>query len=190
MVAFLRRMSAALALSVASSAYADAIHVQSAEIEAVEMRYSLYADFRFDLSSPLLEALNNGVSLSFIVEFELTRPRWYWFDEKTASEKLELRLSYFPLAQQYRLSSGTLHQTFSTLTEALQALGAVHGWRVIGRNRVDNGQNYLASVRMRLDTAQLPTPFQVSAVTNREWTLISDWKRFPFRPLAPVQEAR
>jgi len=30
----------------------------------------------------------------------------------------------------------------------------------------------------------------VSAVTNREWTVTSDWKRFPFTPLAPVQEAR
>jgi hypothetical protein len=30
----------------------------------------------------------------------------------------------------------------------------------------------------------------VSSVTNREWTLVSEWKRFPFVPLAPVQEAR
>ena len=190
MIAFLRQAGVALALALAAASHADPIQVQSAGLEAVEMRYSLYADFRFELSSPLLEALNNGVSLSFLVEFELTRPRWYWFDERAASEKLELRLSYFPLAQQYRLSSGTLHQNFLTLAEALQALGTVHGWGVVGRDRVDNGQNYVASVRMRLDTAQLPTPFQVSAVTNREWTLISDWKRFPFTPLAPVREAR
>jgi len=190
MIARLRRIGAAVALGVAAAAHADAIQVHSADLEAVEMRYSLNADFRLELSPPLLEALNNGLSLSFLVEFELTRPRWYWFDERTASEKLELRLSYFPLAQQYRLSSGTLHQNFSTLAEALQALGTVHGWGVVNRDRVDNGQRYVASVRMRLDMAQLPTPFQVSAVTNREWTLNSDWKRFTFIPLAPVREAR
>jgi hypothetical protein len=61
---------------------------------------------------------------------------------------------------------------------------------VLERDRVDNGQKYIASVRMRLDPAQLPRPFRVSAVSNREWTLASDWKRFPFVPLAPVQEAR
>jgi len=38
------------------------------------------------------------VSLGFLVEFELTRPRWYWFDERTTFEKLELRLSYLTLA--------------------------------------------------------------------------------------------
>src|SRR5258707_13417694 len=186
----LRRFVAALALVLATPALAQPIQVNNAGLEIAETRYFLNADFHLDLSGPLLEALNNGVSLGFLVEFELTRPRWYWFDEKAASEKLELRLSYLPLAQQYRLSSGTLYQNFPTLTEALQALGRVHGWPVLGQDQVDNGKKYVASVRLRLDPAQLPAPFRVSSVTNREWTLASEWKRFPFVPLAPVRDAR
>ena len=184
------RFAAALALGFAAAAFAEPIQVNDVGLEIAEARYSLYADFHLELTPPLLEALKNGVSLGFLVEFELTRPRWYWFDEKSASEKLELRLAYLPLAQQYRLSSGTLHQNFPTLAEALQALGTVHGWPVLGQDSVDNGRKYIASVRMRLDPAQLPTPFRVSAVTNRDWTLASEWKRFPFTPLAPVREAR
>ena len=186
----LRQFGAALALGFVASALAQPIQVNNVGLEIAETRYSLNADFHLELTAPLLEALNNGVSLGFLAEFQLTRPRWYWFDEKTASEKLELRLAYLPLAQQYRLSSGTLHQNFATLVEALRALGTVHGWPVLGQDQVDNGKKYVASVRLRLDPAQLPTPFRVSAVTNREWTLASDWKRFPFTPLAPVQEAR
>jgi hypothetical protein len=181
---------AALALWWSSSAPAQPIQVNSAALEISETRYVLNSDFHLDLNGPLLEALNNGVSLGFLVEFELTRPRWYWFDEKAAYEKLELRLSYLTLAQQYRLSSGTLYQNFPTLSEALQALGKVHGWAVLGQDQVDNGRSYVAAVRLRLDPAQLPTPFRVSSVTNREWTLASDWKKFPFVPLAPVREAR
>ncbi|TMG72294.1 MAG: DUF4390 domain-containing protein [Betaproteobacteria bacterium] len=169
------RFAAALALGFAASALAEPIQVNNVGLEIAEARYSLYADFHLELTPPL---------------FELTRPRWYWFDQKSASEKLELRLAYLPLAQQYRLSSGTLHQNFPTLAEALQALGTVHGWPVLGQDSVDNGRKYIASVRMRLDPAQLPTPFRVSAVTNRDWTLASEWKRFPFTPLAPVREAR
>jgi len=179
-----------LAFCWSTAAPAQAIQLNSAGMEISETRYLLNADFHLDLSGPLLEALNNGVSLGFLVEFELTRPRWYWFDEKTAYEKLELRLSYLTLAQQYRLSSGTLYQNFPTLAEALAALGRVHGWAVLGQDQVDNGRRYVAAVRLRLDPAQLPTPFRVSSVTNREWTLTSDWKRFPFVPLAPVREAR
>ena len=185
-----RLFGVALALCVSAPASAQPIQVNNAGMEISETRYVLNADFRLDLSGPLLEALNNGVSLGFLVEFELTRPRWYWFDEKAVAEKLELRLSYLPLAQQYRLSSGTLHQNFPTLAEALQALGRVHGWPVMGQDQVDNGRTYVASVRLRLDPAQLPAPFRVSSVTNREWTLTSEWKRFRFTPLAPVREAR
>jgi hypothetical protein len=29
---------------------------------------------------------------------------------------------------------------------------------------------------MRLDTSQLPKPFQVNALANREWNLSSDWQ--------------
>src|SRR6266853_3147952 len=105
----LRRLLAALALSIVAPTYAQPIHVNNVGLEIAETRYFLNADFRLDLTAPLLEALNNGISLGFLVEFQLKRPRWYWFDEKTASEKLELRLSYLPLAQQYRLSSVTLH---------------------------------------------------------------------------------
>src|SRR5713226_4164798 len=164
MVKNLRQFGAALALGFVASALAQPIQVNNVGLEIAETRYFLNADFHLDLTAPLLEALNSGVSLGFLVEFQLTRRRWYWFDEKTAFEKLELRLSYLPLAQQYRLSSGTLHQNFLTLAEALQALGTVHGWPVLGQNQVDNGRAYVAAVRFRLDPAQLPTPFRVSAV--------------------------
>ena len=183
-------LGTALALCCAAQAPAQPVQVNNAGMEISETRYVLNADFHLDLSGPLLEALTNGVSLGFLVEFELTRPRWYWLDEKAASEKLELRLSYLPLAQQYRLSSGSLYQNFPTLAEALQTLGRVHGWPVLSQDQVENGRSYVASVRLRLDPAQLPAPFRVSSVTNREWTLASEWKRFPFTPLAPVREAR
>ena len=38
---------------------------------------------------------------------------------------------------------------------------------------------------MRLDVAQLPKAFQINALTSREWTLESEWKKFPFRMEAP-----
>jgi len=106
-----------LALGCSTAARAQPIQVNNAGLEISETRYLLNADFHLDLGGPLLEALKNGVSLGFLVEFELTRPRWYWFDERTTFEKLELRLSYLTLAQQYRLSSGTLYQNFQTLAK-------------------------------------------------------------------------
>ena len=63
----------------------------------------LDADFAFELTPRLEEIVANGVPLYFRVEFELTRRRWYWFDEKAASRQLQLRLSYHALSRHYRL---------------------------------------------------------------------------------------
>jgi hypothetical protein len=142
----------------------------------------LSADFAFDLSPRLSEAVANGVPLFFVVEFELTRPRWYWFDENAASRNTQLRLSYHALSRQYRLSTGPLHQNFSTLEDALDVLRRLRNWQVLERSVVLSGSGYEAAVRMRLDQAQLPRPLQLSALTNREMRLESSWKRFIFVP--------
>ena len=57
------------------------------------------------------------------------------------------------------------------------ALGQIRGWPVIERDRLQVGEAYVASLRMRLDTTQLPKPFQISALTEREWSVTSVWRR-------------
>jgi hypothetical protein len=61
---------------------------------------------------------------------------------------------------------------------------------VLEKAQVQRGQKYEAGVRMRLDLTQLPKPFQVNALTNREWTLASDWYRFTFAFVEPEREAK
>ena len=157
------------------AAFADPIEVRNASLVAGDEGLAFNADFALDLSARLEQALNSGVALHFVVEFELVRPRWYWFDEKLASERMQWRLVYHALSRQYRASRGTLYQNFFSLTEALRTIGTVRNWAVAERIRPDGA--YYAMARMRLDTAQLPKPFQVSALTDREWTLASDWVR-------------
>jgi hypothetical protein len=175
---------AALAMAAALPARADEIEVTDARLSTVEDGVVLSADFAFELNPRLGEVVTNGVPLYFVVEFELTRPRWYWFDEKTAAKRIQLRLSYHPLSRHYRLSTGVLQQNYATLEEALNVLRRVRGFLVVDRGVSLADADYEAAVRMRLDVALLPKPFQVSAITSRELTLESPWKRFTFRPSA------
>jgi hypothetical protein len=187
-VALLKTMFVALACALSLAARADEIEVRAAELAATEEGVALSASFAFDFNPRLGEVVANGVPLYFIVEFELTRPRWWWFDEKTATKRMQLRLSYHPLSRHYRLSTGLLQQQFGTLEEALHVLKNVRNWLVLERATPLAEANYEAAVRMRLDTAQLPKPFQLSALTSRELNLESPWKRFGFRapPAAPA----
>jgi len=158
-------------------------------VRSVELRpaddgdgLALDATFDFDLPWALEDAVSRGVPLYFVVEFELYRSRWYWFDERRATASLTYRLSYSPLTREYRLARGTLALPFDTLGEALATLRRVGNWNVIERGALPPGPSYWAQVRMRLDTAQLPRPFQIGAITSRDWTLVSEWRNVPVRP--------
>ncbi len=162
----------------APRALAEDIETRDARLVAAEDGIVLSADFEFDLTSRLEDALAKGVPLYFVVEFEIYRPRWYWLDERIGVASRSLRLSFHALTRTYRLTSGVLHQSFATLDEALGTLSRVRGWQVLPKGALRPETSYAAYTRMRLDTTQLPKPFQVSALANRDWTLASEWKRW------------
>ncbi|TDN68145.1 DUF4390 domain-containing protein [Paraburkholderia sp. BL10I2N1] len=170
----------AVCLSAAGTARADSIAVQRASLESDNNGWSLDARFDFELNSSLEDAVNKGIPLYFTTDFELSRPRWYWFDEQPVSVSQSIRLSFQPLTREYRVSSGGLQLGFSTLKDALSVIKHVTSWHVIDRSQVRGGETYNASVRMQLDVALMPKPFQIDAVNNRDWNLSSDWKRFTF----------
>ena len=189
-VAFVKGVLAALLCAVVLAARAEEIEIRNVQLLPVEEGFALNADFAFDFAPRLGEMVANGVPLYFLVEFELTRPRWWWFDEKAAAKRIQLRLSYHALSRHYRLSTGLLQQQFATLDEALHVLRRLRSWLVIDRPAVLADANYDAALRMRLDTTLLPKPFQLSAITSRELTLDSGWRRFVFRPApapAPIE---
>lgn len=168
-------------LLLAAPTLADTFETREAQLEAQDDGWVISAEFGVELNARVEEAVNRGVPLYFNFEFELIRPRWYWLDEKTVQTSQVYKLSYHALTRQYRLSAGTLYQSFNTLGEALRVLARPR-MQAFDKSRVRAGESYVAAVRLRLDVTQLPRPFQVSALTNRDWTLESEWRRFPFRP--------
>ena len=169
-------------LSFALHANADGINARNATLESSEDGWQLQADFDIQFSQRLEEAVNRGVPLYFVVELEISRPRWYWLDEKPVQLSQTYKISYTPLLRQYRLSVGNLYQNFTRLDEVTRVLSRVRGWHVADRGVFHKDITYQAALRMRLDTAQLPKPFQVNAIASRDWTLASEWHRWTFTP--------
>jgi hypothetical protein len=174
--------------------WAAEIEISNPQLVASDDGYVLSADFGFELNSRLEEAVAKGVVLHFVVDFELLRGRWYWLDEKLLSRSQVYRLSYHALTRQYRLSTGGLHQSFSSLSEALRVLTRLRNWLVIERadsRPLKAGELYAAELRLRLDVTQLPRPFQISALGNKEWSLNSDWKLWALNlPPLPSVDAK
>jgi hypothetical protein len=156
------------------------INVERAELQAVDENYQVNADFSVVFSREVEEAINKGVTLSFLVEFELMEPNKYWLDQEAASASLTIRLSYHALSRQYLLKTGQHQSTYATLQEALEDLGKVRGWVVMEKSAIKKDLPYYAMLRMRLDQNKLPKPLQVSAIGSENWNLVSE--RFRWTP--------
>ncbi|MEN9783648.1 MAG: hypothetical protein RJA24_991 [Pseudomonadota bacterium] len=180
--------AAALLLALLFSVFAAAaaqphgIEVRRAVVVPADDYYVLDADIDIALSAPLEDALHKGIPLYFQLEFELVRSRWYWFNDKAVTLQQQYRLSYSALTRQYRIGIGAFYQNFVTLPEALQALSRVRRREDLDPGALSKGSVYTAGLRLRLDTSQLPRPFNLNALGSREWSLGSDWYRWTVTP--------
>jgi hypothetical protein len=184
------RLAALLWLGFHAALAAADLGVKNAVLGIGEDGFVLNAEFQVELNPRLEEVVARGVPLYIGADFELRRPRWYWFDEVVAQRSLTWRLSYHALTRQYRLSTGALHQNFATLDDALRILSRIRDLLVAERSALKTGLAYEARLRMQLDLTQLPKPLQVSAIGDRDWDLGSDWHEWVFTPAAAASEAK
>jgi hypothetical protein len=178
----------------ASAAVAEGIVISKAEARLTEEGYQLSVDFDIQLS-PLVEtALKHGVTLYFVSELTINRSRWYWLDTDVARDEQVAKLSFNALTQQYRITHGSLFQSFHDLKDALQVLGHQTASPVPVALLDKKGGGYFsrlmkkgsdccsAFVQMKLDVTQLPKPLQVNALTNEDWKLESEPYRWQIKP--------
>ena len=172
----------ALALVFAGAASAQGIEVRKPTITIEDNAFVLDAQFDITLTPTLEDALNKGVPLYFLLEFDLIRPRWYWFNDRVVSLSQQYRLSFNALTRQYRLGVGNLYQNYATLGEALEVMSRLRRRHEVDPGALRRDTTYVAALRLRLDTSQLPKPFQLSALGSSQWQISSDWYRWTIGP--------
>lgn len=186
----------------ASMAVAEGIVINKAEARLTEEGYQLSADFDIQLSPTVESALKHGITLYFVSDLAINRSRWYWLDTDVARDEQVTKLSFNALTQQYRITRGSLFQSFQDLKEALLVLGHQTAQPVPAELLDKKGGGYFsrlmkkgstccsAFAQMKLDVTQLPKPLQVNALTNEDWNLESKPYRWELRPPAEQSEVR
>jgi hypothetical protein len=173
-----------LLIATVSFAHANEISLSNVRLTPLEKSWVLNADVQLELSPALEQLVNKGVTLHFVTEFQLSKKRWYWLDNKIVDVQRVSKISYQALTNQYRVTLGTFSLTAATLKQALAAVKTIEDWAVVDSTAIESKQTYQAALRIRLDTNQLAKPFQVNAINSRAWNLHSDWHRFEFIPKA------
>lgn len=167
----------------AAGTSAAAAEITQLRVERADDGVYLSAQVQFDLPLVVEDALLKGIPMFFVIEADIYRDRWYWTDPRVASAARTLRLAYQPLTRRWRVniaagvisnSAGlraTLNQNYETLSEALSAIQRVARWRIAEASEVDPEASHKLDFNFRLDLSQLPRPFQIGVVGQREWSI-------------------
>lgn len=151
--------------------------IKKVTAQQVSQRLLVSADMDLSLTSEAQAAVDNGVPLVVLTEFEVKRPGAFW-DATLLRRKLRGRLRYHALSDRYIVERADTSEIeiFRSLDSALRHLGRIRGLQldIAGQLPVDS----LLAVRSRLDINALPAPLRPMALFSADWRLSSDWTQW------------
>jgi len=152
------------------------------QIDRGEDGIYLNTSLDFELSPGLEDALDHGLPLTFVLQAEVMRERWYWYDKRLVLTERYIRLSYQPLSRRWRVqvsgqalgASGlgmTLGNSYDSLSDAMQVVKKVSRWRIAALDTLDKNSKQRLDLRFRLDLSQLPQALQFGNQASSDWNI-------------------
>lgn len=200
LAAGLLRLQPVMALGLAQAAPAATAPTQLSQLRTERTDDGLFitAAVGFELPAVVEDALLKGVPLFFLIEADVYRERWYWTDRRVAGASRTVRLAFQPLTRRWRVNIGmgtgasglraTFNQNYDSLDEALAAVQRVARWKVAEASELKAGVDHRLAFNFRLDLSQLPRPFQIGTVGQRDWTIAIEAEQQIGRDLKSVVE--
>lgn len=163
-------------------------HAQETDIAIRDVQTGLrdntwYLSARVDyqLNRQMLDALQNGISLTFSLQVEVNAVRNWLPDAEIVTLQRDYELSWQPLSRGYVVRNpGNDEQTaHTTLFAALRELGTISDLPLIEASQLDPEARHEISLRALLDQQRLPGPLRMLAFWNDDFSLESDWHQWP-----------
>jgi hypothetical protein len=166
-----------------SYAFADVqsnLLIQQAEIANSQEVYYLYPQAELKLSDEVKQTLDKGFKLNFILEFQLSLPRKYWFSDEIVTVTQPITLIYHPLSRRYLLTQGRYEKSLANLKEVAAEFLQLRPIKVFSENQIEHDQPYEAALLIRLDYRKLPSAIKYNQEESSAWDLTS--QRFEWKP--------
>ena len=172
-------------ISLCTTAFAagGSIDIKYADLQPLDDFYALSAKVEVSFDDTIEAAINKGVPLHFLIEFQVVRPYKYWFDDEIVTATRSMVLSYHALSRQYLVTRGAHQKSFESLAEAAQELMIISDWKVLDKALIEKNEAYNAALLVRLDQTKLPKAIQVNAISSEKWNLSSQKFEWPLKDL-------
>jgi len=175
------RLLLILLLCYSGVAQATIFSVNNPRVQQIGNGYVLNADIEYPLTPRVIEALQNGVPITFFQEFRLVETfpllgRFWQWETTLWQSQLHYELRYHALSEQYVLKAveTDTQQNFPNLDGALTALGHIRGMS-LPPEFIHNHNDVMLQLRSGLDLNALPTPMRPGAMLSSKWQLTSPW---------------
>lgn len=152
------------------------LSIRFAETSLEDKVYRLDATLNYELTDATIEALQNGVVLTFVLTIDVEKERWYMWDTSVANLKQRYQLKYYALSEQYAIKyvNTGIQEVFPTLDAALTKMGNLSDFPLLDEHLIDPDSSYLVYLHTYLDIEALPAPLRPVAYFSSDWHLSSN----------------
>jgi len=158
--------------------------IHDVQLEVRHEQYVLSLLIDYHLSRVALEALSNGVPLTFELNVRVEKVWGSLWEQQPFEVSLRHQIRYHALTGLYRvvdLTSGE-QKSFVTQDAALYELGEYNDIKLISKEELDPEADYKMRLRAQLEIESLPLPLRPLAYFHRGWKLSSGWTQWPLKP--------
>ena len=157
--------------------------IRTAFTDLVEGTHRLYADIDYGLGDSALDALENGVPLTFEVEVLVVKIRGWWWDDTIAEINQQYELVYHPLPDRFvvrNLNTGD-QTSYVSFRSAATELGRISEMPIITDAELEQEGEYQVRLRVRLVVEAFSGPVRWVAMLFPRWRLVSEWYAWTLR---------
>lgn len=168
------------ALGLPGQLFADDFQFERVSLDSGGEFVLLDAHIGYRLNETALEALENGVPLTFVIHIEVREQgAWIW-EEDLVELRLRNQVRFHPLSGLYELHDigNNSRQNFATRNALLSALGEIRALPLVAKAQLQPDTRYNVRIHTYLDIEALPLPLRPLAHVTPSWHLDSDtWEQ-------------
>lgn len=147
---------------------AQSIELENITIKSLNNQWHVTPHYRIELSEAIVEAIRNGIEVTFVSEVRLIAEKNWWPDQILTRTEKRFEIHYFSLSNQYQLKQLDVAKptAFMTLDGLLQQLTQ--------KTRFDLKKHPEASAvegRFYLDHRALPSTMQLPVLFDPQWSI-------------------
>ena len=124
------------------------------------------------------EAINSGISSTFVFIIELKKSRVLWVDPVITKKTFTHAITYNSLMDEYtvyREEDRTSPHVYKTYEEAILALGQVRFYPLTTLTVLEKGERYQVRIRSRLEKVEVPESIRYVLFFANLWEFDTGW---------------